>query len=537
MLGDSESIEDFKPEVLVVIPDDRTCRYLGSLTDARDAVEQEIERFRDDLLNLCDSARARLGAEIVLCNFMPSPHFDFGEYGTKSAASDWNFKRAVNIALAAHAPNYVHICDLEVLAYRIGGLVSRNDRAWFETKQAFSPKMQLAIAKEIAHLVASIKAAPKKVLVLDLDNTLWGGVIGDDGMAGIEVGDTSPRGEAFKAFQSYIASLPNRGVLLAVCSKNDFENAIEPFRAHPEMVLREDQFVSFKANWEPKAANIIEMAQELSLGLDSFIFVDDNPAAVEIVKQFAPEVTTILLSDDPGMYVKQLQESRLFERSVITEDDSKRTRQYQQESDRRQSMQGAVDMDSYLQSLEMTGTISDFNRIDLPRITQLINKSNQFNLTTRRRTEADIEALMADPEYLGFTMRLTDRFGDHGLISIVICRTREGGVLEIDTWLMSCRVLKRQVEEEVLNEIIRRARSKGCSIVRGRYISTPKNSMVRDLLPSMGFSRIRSSAESSEFELNIGEFEELRTYINVESRSLNNANKPDKSIRAAAVNL
>ena len=537
MLGGSAEIEDFKPDVLVVIPDDKTCRYTGRLSDANADVDEEMGRFADDLLELCNAVHTRHGAEIVLCNFVPSPYFDVGEFGARQRASDWNFKRGVNLALAELAPNYVHICDLEFLAYRLGGLNSKDDRSWFESKQAFSPTMQVAVAKEISHIVRSLKTAPKKVLVLDLDNTLWGGVIGDDGIEGIEIGDTSPRGEAFKAFQSYIASLTDRGVLLAVCSKNDHENAIEPFRVHPEMVLREEHFVSFKANWEPKASNIIEMAEELSLGLDSFIFVDDNPAEIEIVRQFAPDVTTILLSDDPSMYVRQLQESRLFERAVITSEDSERTRQYKQESDRRRSMKGAVDMDSYLQSLGMIGTISDFNWLDLPRIVQLINKSNQFNLTTRRRTEAEIEALMTDPDYTGFTMRLADRFGDHGLISIVICKIHPGDVMEIDTWLMSCRVLKRQVEQEVLNEIVRRARFADRRLVRGFYFPTAKNDMVRELLPSLGFNTVSSSDESSEFELIVSEFEKLPTFINVRHDSLYDPSKPDRSISAATVNI
>ncbi|HEX6127003.1 MAG TPA: HAD-IIIC family phosphatase [Pyrinomonadaceae bacterium] len=534
LLNGSDELTAFKPNFFVVIPDQKSCRYDGDLTDDKGRIDRAVDRISGDLLHLCERAHEYHGAEILLCNYLPAPFHDLGEFGVKSPASDWNFKRAVNLALAERAPNYVHICDLEFLAYRLGGLEARDDRSWFESKQAFSPAMMVAIAKETAHIVSSIKTAPKKVLVLDLDNTLWGGVIGDDGIEGIEIGDTSPRGEAFKAFQSYILSLMDRGVLLGVCSKNDYENAIEPFRIHPEMVLREEHIVSFKANWEPKAANLIEMAEELSLGLDSFIFVDDNPAEIEIVKQFAPDVTTILLSDDPAEYVRQLQESRLFERSAITREDAERTQQYKNEADRRRLEKTAVDMDSYLESLDMVATIRDFDRLDLPRIAQLINKSNQFNLTTKRRTEAEIESLMADPDYVGFTVRLADRFGDHGLISIVVCRT-VGNRLEIDTWLMSCRVLKRQVEHEVLNEIVRRARIGGCSIVRGCYLPTAKNGMVRDLLPSLGFETVTSGDEGSEFELLAGEFEQLSTFIKVNTD--NHANEPTGSISSAAVNI
>lgn len=510
----SSGLYDFKPDFVIVLPDEKSCRYTGLLNDPKEAIEAEVARTRSELLQLCSVVRENTGAEVLLCNLiLPSAH-DLGPVQSKSLASDWSFKKAVNMELGINAPNYVHICDLEFLAYRLGGLSAKDERAWFESKQLCSPAFQVALAKEIAHIIASLRTTPKKVLALDLDNTLWGGVIGDDGMEGIEIGDTSPRGEAFKAFQAYILSLTQRGVLLAACSKNDFDIAIEPFRKHPEMVLREEHFVSFKANWEPKAQNLIEMANELNLGLDSFIFVDDNPAEVENVRQFAPEVTSILLDPDPSVYVRQLQESRLFERSTITGEDLRRTEQYREEAARRVLLSSAVDMDSYLKSLEMVGTFRGFNPIDLPRIAQLINKSNQFNLTTRRRREAELAVLAADPSYAGFSMRLADRFGDHGLISIVICKA-ENDRMEIDTWLMSCRVLKRQVEEQVLNEIVRLAKEKGCVSIKGEYIPTVKNSMVKDLYPKLGFQPIGDNRDSYVFELPVENFTPKETSISL----------------------
>lgn len=510
------ALYDFGPDIVFVIPDDSTCRYTGRLTDGPERVAEQIESAAHHNLELCRLMRDRTGAEIIFCNFLLPPLFDLGQFNTKAPASEWNFRKAVNLSIAASAPNYIHICDLEFLAYRLGGLVAQDERSWFESKQLLSPDLQVAVAKETAHLVSSLKKASKKVLVMDLDNTIWGGVIGDDGMEGIELGDTSPRGEAFKAFQTYILSLTDRGLLLAVSSKNDHENAIEPFQSHPEMVLREEHIVSFKANWEPKVQNIIEMAEELSLGLDSFVFVDDNPAEIEIVNQFAPEVTTILLGPDPAFYVRQLKESRLFERSSITDEDANKTEQYKRESERKLALGSAVDMDSYLESLEMEGVIRDFDRLDLPRIAQLINKSNQFNLTTRRRTESEVERVIDDPDFTGFTMRLSDKFGDHGLISVVIGK-RDGDTLEIDTWLMSCRVLKRQVEEEVMNEIVERARLLQCTSVKGLYLATAKNGMVKRHYQDLGFSTVRENEESGEYELSVEGFEPRQTYISVES--------------------
>lgn len=519
ILDESSRLYDFEPDFVIIIPEEQSCRYPGRLTDRNEDISAEVKRAYSETLDLCRVLRNRAKSEIILCNFLLPAFVDLGQLRTKSPASDWNFRKSVNLGLANNAPNYVQICDLEFLAYRLGGLHARDEKAWFESKQLCSPMLQVEVAKEISHLILSQKKTPKKVLVLDLDNTLWGGVVGDDGMDGIEIGDTSPRGEAFKAFQSYIKSLTERGVLLGVCSKNDLANAIEPFQKHPEMVLREEHFVSFKANWEPKAQNLIEMADELNLGLDSFVFVDDNPAEVEIVRQFAPEVEAILLGPDPSEYVKKLMESRLFERFSITDEDGLRTEQYRIETNRKSLEASAVDMDSYLKSLEMVGSFKEFNTLDLPRITQLINKSNQFNLTTKRRIESEIETLMRDPRFFGFSMRLSDKFGDHGLISVVIGRFTKDSTFEIDTWLMSCRVLKRQVEEEVMNEIMRLAKQVGAERVHGLYIPTPKNGMVENLYPSLGFGVIEEDEIKTIYELPTREFNNKPTFISIESRS------------------
>ena len=364
----------------------------------------------------------------------------------------------MNLELGLNAPPFVRVCDLEYLANRSGALAGEDARGWFESKQPCSPSLLVDVCREAANLILGLRTPPKKVLVLDLDNTLWGGVVADDGLEGIEIGDTSPRGEAFKAFQKYIRSLKERGVLLAVCSKNDHARAIEAFEKHPEMVLRASDFVSFKANWEPKSDNLRQMAADLDLGIDSFVFVDDNPAEIEIVRQFAPAVTTILLGDDPADYAGQLQDCRLFEPRSITREDQERTGQYRAESERQTLLASAADMDAYLESLAMEAVIREFTPVDVPRLAQLINKSNQFNLTTRRRTEAEVQALIRQPDHVGLSVRLQDRFGDHGLISIVVGR-ETGDSLVIDTWLMSCRVLKRQVEELVLNELARLAQN------------------------------------------------------------------------------
>ena len=518
IMDEAGELYSFAPKVVLLLPAEGRCKYSGQLTDTRAAQQAEATQTAKSVLELARKVNAQTGAEVILGNFMLPSRHDLGAYRSRALGSDWTFRKWVNLELGLNAPPCVRICDLEFLAARIGGAQAADPRGWFETKQPGSPALLVELAREAAHLIASLKRAPKKVLVLDLDNTLWGGVVADDGLEGIELGDTSPRGEAFKAFQKYIVSLKQRGVLLAVCSKNDFAKAAEPFEKHPEMILRMADLVSFKANWEPKSENIRRMAAELNLGLDSFVFVDDNPAEIDIVRQFAPEVTTLLLGPDPSEYATQLQDCRLFEPSGITAEDEDRTSQYRAEAERK-ALQGSVtDMDSYLNSLAMEATISEFTIVDAPRLSQLINKSNQFNLTTRRRSEAEVLAVMNDPGFVGYSMRLKDRFGDHGLISIVIGQ-KVDGAMKIDTWLMSCRVLKRQVEEEVLNELARLARARGCQRLEGVYLPTAKNEMVRDFYGRMGFELTSESETKREFELRLESFKPITTKIEIMRRA------------------
>jgi len=518
IMDEGSGLYAFVPQVVFLLPAERRCNYTGGLTDARELQEAEAQRLVDSLLALARQAHEKTHAEVITTNFLLPTHHDLGAFRSRTLGSDWTFRKWVNLELGLSAPSYLHVCDLEFLAHRLGGLAAGDARGWFETKQLGSPALLAAMARETAHLIHSLKQAPKKVLVLDLDNTLWGGVVADDGLEGIELGDTSPRGEAFKAFQKYIASLKARGVLLAVCSKNDLARAMEPFAKHPEMVLRMEDMVAFKANWEPKSENIRQMARELNLGLDSFVFVDDNPAEIDIVQQFAPDVTTILLGPDPAAYVAQLQDCRLFEPKNITAEDAQRTSQYHSAAQRQALEATVTDMNSYLDSLQMESVICEFLPVDVPRLSQLINKSNQFNLTTCRRSEAEVLAVMQDPRFIGFSVRLKDRFGDHGLISIVIGETT-GEVMRIDTWLMSCRVLKRQVEEVVLNEIARLAQARHCRILLGTFLPTPKNEMVRDFYGRMGFTLTAETETKREFELGLDAFQPVPTKIKIVRRA------------------
>lgn len=508
-------LHSFRPNVTIIIPSEHRCHFEGPLTAPLDEQRRQVHDKVEEILALCRTAHERSGGDVVLTNFVLPERWDLGGFRTRTLADDYTFRKAVNLELGLCAPPSTLICDLEFVGARTGGLDARDARLWLESKQLFSLDFAVAAAREVALTIRTARRTAKKVLVLDLDNTLWGGVVGDDGVEGIELGNTSPRGEAFKVFQAYVRSLKRRGVLLAVCSKNDYERAVEPFQRHPEMVLTLDDIVSFKANWEPKSENIRAMASELCLSIDSFVFVDDNPAEIEIVRQFVPEVATIALGPDPSRFVTLLADSRYFEPRAVTDEDRGRSEQYQQEA-RRQAFRATVtDMASYLASLEMTACIMPFRAEDVPRIAQLINKSNQFNVTTRRRSEAEVSALASSTRHTCFTVRLADRFGDHGLIAVVICAVVDTG-LEIDTWLMSCRVLKRQVEDLTLNEITRQAQHRDLEVIKGWYLPTAKNGMVRDLYPRFGFQLVHDETRDGTcYEKAVGPHPPYETKITV----------------------
>lgn len=391
-----------------------------------------------------------------------------------------------------------------------------NPVMWHHAKQEVSPAAAPLYGDLVARLLAAKQGRAFKCLVMDLDNTLWGGVIGDDGMEGIVLGQGSPLGEAYVAVQEYARELSRRGVILAVCSKNDEANAVEPFEKHPDMVLRRPDIASFVANWSDKAGNIRAIAQELNIGLDALVFLDDNPFERNLVRQELPMVAVPEVSDDPTDYPRAIADAGYFEGLSVTEEDRERTGQYQSNKAREALRASVTDLEGYLRGLEMQLVWKRFDRIGLQRIVQLINKSNQFNLTTRRYTEEDVLAVMADPEAFGLQLRLLDRFGDNGVIAIVIGRKRENRDLYIDTWLMSCRVLGRQVEPTTLNLIAQEARKLGARRLVGEYVPTKKNGMVRDHYAKLGFAVMETdTAGGSRNLLDLAGFEPAATFIHV----------------------
>jgi FkbH-like protein len=371
------------------------------------------------------------------------------------------------------------------------GLADWHDpQLWNLGKFSFSDELIPLYGDHVARTVAALRGKTGKVLVLDLDNTVWGGVIGDDGLEGIKVAQGDARGEAHLAVQRLALNLRQRGIVLAVSSKNTDAVAREPFEKHPEMLLKLEHIAVFQANWNDKATNLQAIAEELSLGLDSLVFLDDNPVERGLVRKLLPQVAVPELPEDPAWYARTLAAGGYFEAVVFAGEDLKRAGFYQDNARRANLQKQAGGVDAYLASLEMTITFQPFDGTGRARIVQLINKSNQYNLTTRRYTDPEVAEAENDPAVFTLQVRLADMFGDNGMISVLICRPAEARVWEIDTWLMSCRVLGRKVENMVLREVLRHAREAGIEKMVGTYRPTDRNKLVVDHYAKLGFTKV-----------------------------------------------
>jgi len=366
-------------------------------------------------------------------------------------------------------------------------------RYWNLSKQAVSLEAVPLLARHTAAVIGADLGVSRKCLVLDLDNTLWGGVIAEDGLAGIRLG-SGVDGEAFVAFQEYILQLKNKGVILTVCSKNNYADAIQPFEKHPEMRLKFRDIALFIANWESKPHNIRRIAQDLNIGLDALVFVDDNPTEREAIRRFVPDVEVLSLPEDPSYFVRALSNCLSFETSAYTPDDAKRGDQYRARAQLRELETSAGSIENFYRSLEMQAVVAPFDSFHLPRIAQLIGKTNQFNLTSRRHGIAQLEQFIKDPQCIHLYLRLRDRFADHGLVAVIIGK-RQGAVLDIDTWLMSCRVIGRTVERTLMEQLCRKAIEMGGTTLHGTYVQTEKNVMAKDAYAKVGFNLVRETEE------------------------------------------
>jgi FkbH-like protein len=393
----------------------------------------------------------------------------------------------------------VAVLALDVFA-RDGGIRRWHDAGlWHRAKQEVHPAMSPIYGEQVARVVAALRGQTAKCLVLDLDHTLWGGGIGDDGLEGIVLGQGSAAGEAYIEFQRYAKSLMERGTVLAVCSKNDEANALLPFERHPEMVLRRRDIACFVANWEDKATNLRRIARTLKIGLDALVFVDDNPAERGLVRRELPMVAVPEMPEDPAEYVRTLAAAGYFEGLNMTDEDRERTGLYAANARREAATETSTDLESYLAGLRMELQWRPFDSAGRGRIAQLINKTNQFNLTARRCVETEIERLTLRPDVLAMQFRLKDFYGDNGMIAVVVCEPSGEDLSDISiaTWLMSCRVLGRQVEDAMMNVLVEQAQARGVRRIFGRYLPTAKNEMVREFYLRMGFQLVETNADGS----------------------------------------
>lgn len=510
LMNPASGLHAFRPEaVFFAVDARRAVPELPASASSADA-EAEAARRAAEWAGLWERAKA-LGALVIHQNAVVPPLRLLGHRDALTPGSGPQAALRLNAAVAARAAEAgILVLDLDSLASAVGKAAWCQARLWHHAKQEVSPLHAALYGDHLARVLAAARGLSRKCLVLDLDNTLWGGVIGDDGLEGIELGQGTGAGEAFSDFQRYVRSLRARGIILAACSKNDEKAARLPFERHPETVLKLDDFAVFLANWEDKAANMRAIAARLNIGLDALVFFDDNPAERARVRQALPQVAVPEVPEDPAGYAQLLSDAGWFEAVALTAEDSARAEQYAADAKRQGLMGEQQDLDGFLKGLGMEMTVSPFDPEGLARVAQLINKSNQFNLTTRRYTEVQVGEMMADPALATFQVRLKDAYGDLGMISVVILRpaARQGGFL-IDTWLMSCRVLGRQVEAEVLNAVAARAKAMGGRFLVGEYLPTAKNALVREHYAKLGFT----AADAGLWELDLTAYRPRPTHI------------------------
>ncbi|HEV8071302.1 MAG TPA: HAD-IIIC family phosphatase [Planctomycetaceae bacterium] len=502
ILTPGSGLDNFGPEIVFLATGARDVTRLPPIDADSVAAQQFAETELADWMQLWETAQSRWNATLIQNNFEPSPERVFGHYTLRHPAARENYLIRLNAMLPEVAPAYVVLHDLYSLAAEAGAETWFDPRFYHEFKMPCGAECLPGYAHSVVSLLRSILGRSKKALALDLDNTLWGGVVGDVGPGGIKFGQGSGEGEAFLEFQRYAKELSQRGIVLAVCSKNDPEKAKEPFEKRADMVLRLSDISAFVANWNNKADNLRAIADRLELGLDSIVFVDDNPAERALVRRFVPQVAVPDLPEDPSGYIAAVARHRYFETTSFTREDSARARYYFENSRRKELAAGAPDLEAFLTSLRMKMKVEPINDLNIERSTQLINKSNQFNLTTRRYTLAEIRGIVDSPEWCTRTFSLRDELGDNGLISVILLR-KQGDALAIDTWIMSCRVLQRGVEQFARNELVDLCRVEDSVRLLGTYIPTAKNSLVVDHYAKLGFSPAGSDGAETFWELRV----------------------------------
>lgn len=445
---------------------------------------REIENIEAIVTNISSNSTAK----IIYYNYNEIDDAVFGSYATKTETSFLYQLRKLNFELMniANRNTNFYVCDIATIQNQVGKTNFFHTSVYISTEMVLSLNVLPLVAQKTVDILSVLNGKLKKCVILDLDNTVWGGIIGDDGIENIQIGSLGI-GKAFTEFQYWIKKLKNRGIIVAVCSKNTESIAKEPFEKHPDMVLRLEDISVFIANWENKADNIREIQRILNIGFDSMVFLDDNPFERNLVRENILGITVPELPEDPAEYLEYLYTLNLFETNSFSDEDKERTKLYQIEAQRTVTKQKFTNEDDFLKSLDMISVVASFTKFNIPRVAQLSQRSNQFNLRTVRYTESDIENLAKSNDYVTFAFTLEDKFGDNGLIAVVVLKKNSETDLFIESWFMSCRVLKRGMENFMLNTLTAYAKANGFERIIGEYIPTPKNEIVKDHYQNLGF--------------------------------------------------
>lgn len=503
-------------DVAVILLDEDAFQEPALLLDVT-AERDAILEARQWLDRIIDGIRANICSRVIIANIVPRLETRYGAYDQVILGSKIRFISAINAEiLDIVETSGVILVDLCDLAATIGTMNYWDPVHHHAAKGLASPHALPLIADRISAVIAASMGKSCRVLALDLDNTLWGGVIGDDGINGISIGNGSAEGEAFLSMQRWAKRLRDRGVLLTVISKNNEPTAKEPFERHPDMILKLSDFTLFSANWSDKATNLKRQSDDLRLGLENFVFVDDNPAERERVRQMLPMVAVPEMGDDVAFYPSILSCSGYFETISLNKEDLSRAQSYAADIQRQSTLSDLGDYDAYLLSLNMKMTVRPFDDIGRARIEQLVSKSNQFNLTTRRYTWNEIATIEQASNMLHWQVRLRDKFGDHGMIAVIIIR-KMPEAWSIDTWLMSCRVLERGLEQTLMNLIVEKAKENGVEIIDGMYVPTARNDRVKNFFNDMQFSKkTDNSLKFLEYRLNVNSYNQFKSAIEID---------------------
>jgi len=512
----SEDLNAFAPDIVYIFTSWRNLERFFPQTGEKDGAAKHADECLAYFTKAWDALRERCHCVIIQNNTELPPYRLLGNRDCWDENGSTLFIGKMNLLFAQYAQTHgsFYINDLAYQAAAYGLEAWHDLQAWYMYKLAMKLEAYPSVAANAAHIVKSVFGKNKKAIALDLDNTLWGGVVGDDGVEGIQIGRETAASECFEEFQKYLKKLSKTGVMLTVASKNDRQNAIDGLN-HPEGVLRPDDFIVIKANWDPKDRNIADTAHEMNIGTDAFVFVDDNPTERALVSRSVngisvPELTT------PETYIQTIDRSGFFEATEVTADDAGRNDMYKANAQRAQRQTEFTDYGEYLISLKMTAEIKPFNIIYIPRITQLTNKSNQFNLTTRRYTQQEIEQCSADKDTLTLYGKLTDIFGDNGVVAVVIAK-KSGTNADIELWLMSCRVLKKDMEYAMLDTLVAHCIRQNVKTLTGYYCPTAKNAMVKELYCDFGFTKVSEDASGNTvWRLELDGYTKKNRYITVE---------------------